>query len=281
MEIYCSIDWLSITTKHKRGVITPKSLTSSYLEKPGRLGYKVARVFENGITHLWSDDREELHAIYTGSTLEKVSQIMSIQRLVQWHNDLGHRVSRIDTAIDVMESKAQVTEFADLWAIGNVKSRAKSAILISDPKNITGDTFYVGSLKKRRKLLRIYDKAKEQAIDKDWLRFEMQYGAGAARSAAGQISETIDLSETIKGQTKGYCDFSHKAWNEVFKDTSSIKVSHNMPSGVSNRLKWIYECVLPALTAQEVETPGLAALLARMVDDNLTRVNQRDRQYVD
>jgi hypothetical protein len=280
MITQCSIDWLSVTTKHNRGAITPGSITHSYIEKKGRLGYKSSYVFDNGITHLWSDDRPEVHVIYSGDTLRTVSEIMSIQRLVQWHYDLGHRVSRIDTAIDVFDSEAQVTEFSKLWAGGNVKTRAKSAILISDPKNETGDTFYVGSLKKRRKLLRIYDKAKEQKIDRDWMRFEMQWGAGAARTASKQIAETCSLSDTIKSQMSGYCDFRHKIWRNVFSDVEPISVSNDVPSGVSNTLKWLYETVLPAMVKQEIETPGMVGLFAQMVHDDIDRQNRKERVYV-
>jgi len=269
-----------VTTKHKRGAITPKSITHSYLEKKGRLGYKTSYVFDNGITHLWSDDRPEIHIIYSGDTLRNVSEIMSIQQLVQWHSDLGHRVSRIDTAIDVFETGLKITDFAKLWAKGNVKTRAKSAILISDPKNETGDTFYVGSLKKRRKLLRIYDKAKEQKVDKDWVRFEMQWGSGAARTASKQISETTRLATTIKSQMRGYCDFRHKIWSRVFSGIEPMPVRHDVPSGVSNTLKWLYETVLPAMVKQEIETPGMVDLFAQMVHEDIDRQNRRERKFV-
>lgn len=280
MNTNCSIDWLSITTQHNRGAITPKNLTQSYLEKKGRLGYKIAYVFDNGITHLWSDDRQETHVIYSGSTIKRVSEIMSIQDLVQWHTDLGHRVSRIDTAIDVFDSELEVKEFSKLWEMGNVKTLAKSAILISDPRNETGDTFYVGSLKKRRKLLRIYDKAKEQKIDRDWIRFEMQWGSGAARTASKQIAECDSLSATIKSQMRGYCDFTNKVWQSVFSETTPMKVSHDIPVGMTNRLRWLYESVLPALTKQEKETPGISDALVRMVRENIEIENKRDRKLV-
>ena len=281
MITQCSIDWLSVTTKHKRGAITPKSLTDTYLEKKGRLGYKVSYVFDNGVTQLWSDDRPEIHVIYSGETLKAISETMSIQNLVQWHADLGHRVSRIDTAIDVFETDLQVIDFAKLWAKGNVKTRAKNGILISDPRNETGDTFYVGSLKKRRKLLRIYDKAKEQQIDKQWVRFEMQWGAGAARTCAKQISESSGLPATIKAQMRGYCDFKQSVWRKVFSDTQPMSVSHEVPAGVPNRLKWLYESVLPAMVKQEIETPGMMDVFARMVHETIERQNKTDRQYVD
>lgn len=280
MNTHCSIDWLSITTRHERGAITPRILTDSYLQKRGRLGYKVAHVFQNGITHLWSDDRPEIHVIYSGETLKTISEIMSIRELVQWHEDLGHRVSRIDTAVDVFDSNLLVTAFSNLWKKGNVKTRAKSAILISDPRNETGDTFYVGSLKKRRKLLRIYDKGKEQQVNEDWIRFEMQWGSGAARTAAKQISECESLSTVIKSQMIGYCDFNNEVWREVFAKTTPLKVSHDLPHGLSNRERWLYNVVLPALTQQEKETPGIAETLVRMVHEKIHGENQRDRQYI-
>ena len=168
-----------------------------------------------------------------------------------------------------------------MWADGNVETRAKSAILISDPKNLTGDTFYVGSLKKRRKLLRVYDKAKEQRVDRDWIRFEMQWGSGAARSASQQIAETTSLSSTIRSQMRGFADFSHPVWEKVFSDSQQMNVSHQMPTGLSNRMRWLLETVVPALTTQEHETPGIADLMARMVHENIDRENKQERKYID
>ncbi len=256
MQTYCSIDWLSITTHHGRGALTPKSLCENYIEKSGRLGYKTAYIYSSGVTHLWSEDREEHHIIYSGKTLTNVVEIMPIQNLVQFHIDLGHRVSRIDTAIDLFDSKSTVQEFADDWKQNRVVTRAKSGLLISDPKGESGDTFYLGSLKKRRKLLRVYDKAKEQKIDKDWLRLEMQYGQGAARSSARQIADSECIEETILGQLTGFARFQVGAYTELVKNAQKLIVRHDMPSGVDKRMEWLFNSALPALVKQEIEKPG-------------------------
>ncbi len=272
MKTVCSIDWFSVTSPTQQDEVSPRTITETFVEKKGRLGYKVSRIFENGIVQLYSDDRPEVHVIYSGSTLSKIAHLISIKELVQWHLVAGHRTSRIDTAVDVFDSGAEVQEFSKLWSRGNIKTHAKSAILISDPRNETGDTFYVGSLKKRRKLLRIYDKAKEQKIDKDWLRFEMQWGAGSGRNAAKQLAFSSHLPSTIKAQMLGFCDFRHKVWKAVFAEIDKMKVSHDVPKGIPATIQWLYDSVVPALVRQEAETPGItnaiAQIVAGMIEDN-------------
>jgi len=256
MKKYCSIDWLSVTTPHGRGALYPKPLGTEYEEKSGKMGYECCFVYQSGITHLWSKNRKEHHIIYSGKTLKNVVEVMPIQQLVQFHVDLGHRVSRIDTAIDVFDSGTPVQDFAEDWKHNRVVTRAKSGLLISDPKGLSGDTFYLGSLKKRRKLLRVYDKAAEQNVDKDWIRLEMQYGQGAARSSAKQIADCESLSETIIGQLRGFARFQVQVYTDIVENALTVNVAHNLPSGVSKRKHWLNTSVTPALVAQELETPG-------------------------
>lgn len=277
MQSYCSIDWLSVTTRHGRGALSPKSLCENFIEKNGRMGYRTCYLYSSGVTHLWSEDRPEHHIIYSGKTLSNVVEIMPIQELVQFHVDLGHRVTRIDTAVDVFDSKSTVQEFADDWKNNRVVTRAKSGLLISDPKGESGDTFYLGSLKKRRKLLRVYDKAKEQKIDKDWLRLEMQYGQGAARSSAKQIADTECVEQTILGQLTGFAKFQVSAYREVVKNADSLLVRHDLPSGVDKRMEWLFNSALPALVKQEIETPGFLDVFMDMAKDRVKSENKKTR----
>lgn len=278
MEVYSSIDWLSITAPHQRGTITPVQATERYIEKGGRMGYKVTYQYESGVMHLWSDDRPEVHCIYSGKTLARMTGIMSGRELVQWHLDLGHRVTRIDTAIDAFDSRCEVTEFAKEWATGNVKTHARSGLFISDPKGESGDTLYVGSIKKRRKLLRIYDKAKEQRVDKDWIRFEMQYGQGAARSASKTIADSPDsLGRVIMGQMRGFCEFNHPVYQNIIENAESLKTPHDMPKGRTGREAWIWSQVVPALVKQEVDEPGYMGEIFREVYKRIERDEKNNK----
>ncbi len=272
-DLYCSIDWLSITSRIGEGELSPKPVMNNRSEQGGWMGYKSSYHFDSGVVHLWSEDRPELHCVYSGKTLRNISQIMSIQELVQWHVKAGHRVTRIDTAIDVMNTGAVITEFADNWKDGKVKTLAKTGILISDPREVTGDTFYVGSRKKKRKLLRIYDKAREQKIDGDWLRFEMQYGGGAARSCASAIDKTSNMAHTFRGQLKAFCEFSHPVYKAIIGDTIAMPVRHDMPSGVDKRLEWLWTSALPAMVTLESEKPGIMQVLINEVYERIERMN--------
>jgi hypothetical protein len=56
----------------------------------------------------------------------------------------------------------------------------KTVSLIESP---AGDTFYLGS-RSSEKMVRVYDKGKEQGVPQDWLRIEMEFkGESASRAA--------------------------------------------------------------------------------------------------
>ncbi len=279
MNNFCSIDWLSITTPHGRGQNFPAILAKSYIVKNGRMGYEQAYVYESGITHLWSENRPEHHIIYSGKTLRNISEIMTIQQLVQFHQDLGHRTSRIDTAIDLFDTGATVSSFADDWKNSRVVTHARAGLFISDPRGESGDTFYLGSLKRRRKLLRVYDKAKEQKVDKDWIRLEMQYGQGAARSCSKQVASSDSLETTIIEQLHDFVRFQVSVYRNLTKNRSTLKVSHQMPQGVSNRKHWINTCVVPALVSLEMEEPGYLKTLLNYVE-GLTALKRKEIKTV-
>lgn len=275
MSMNCSIDYLSLTAPHSRGLSAPKQLLDGFRDDQGRFGYAHCRHYSSGVLELWDEDRPERHVIYSGKTLAKLAQIMPASYLCQWHYDVGHRCSRIDTAVDVFDSGVVVTEFATEWATGNVKTRSKSGLLISDPMGRAGDTFYVGSLKRRRKLLRIYDKAKEQRIDRDWLRFEMQYGQGAARSMARLVSDSHNLSSTVIGAMKQYVKFKHPLYQDIVANESSIRVRHDMSSGVDKTLEWLWQSVLPVLVRIELQNPGHTAIFHDTVMERAGRKASR------
>ena len=262
LRVNCSIDWLSVTTEHGRGELSPVNMKGEKILGKGMMGYAQSYRFDNGLIHLWDANRPEVHIIYNGSTLKKLPGGFDEQWLVEWHLGAGHKVTRIDTAIDVFDSGHTISEFADVWASGNVKTRARTGTFISDPRGDNGDTFYVGSRKKKRKLLRVYDKGLEQRVDEDWIRFEMQYNGGAARSAARQVDTAQDLYTLFAGQLASFCSFEHPLFRELTADIKKIPVRHNMPTGLDKRLEWVMSSVVPALVTLEREQPGFMMFLA-------------------
>jgi len=270
MHLGCSIDWLSITAPHATQDVIPKSAFSGRIERGGMMGYKTAYQYDSGILHLWSDDREESHIIYNGKTLRKLDVSHERIGLLRWHSEQGHKVARIDTAIDLFDSNATVKEFADLWAKNRVVTRVKQGTLISDPKEVSGDTFYLGSRKRKRKLLRIYDKAKEQRVDADWLRFEVQYNGGTARSAGAILNKSDDFRTSVLAMTKQFADFNHTIYKQMMNGIIPVKAGHQRPYGEEDRMRWLIGSVMPAMVKQEIETPGFAAWFASEVEKTVT-----------
>lgn len=269
----CIIDWLSITSQLADSPVSPPSILGQYEQGKGMMGYNESNHYDTGIIHLWDEGRTDVHCIYSGKTLANIKDTMTAQSLVQFHAKQGHRVTRIDTAIDVFESGLLITEIAELWRLGKVVTRSKHGLLMSDPRGKNGDTMYIGSRKRKRKLLRVYDKAKEQNVDGDWIRFEMQYAQGAARSAAKAISETVQVDRTIIGQTAGFARIQHKVWEAIQHGVSELKTKHDRPASGGATLSWVWVNVLPALVKLEKQKPGIMALLYNEVIDRVSVQN--------
>lgn len=274
MNTNYSIDWISVTMGQEDVHIPKQVATPELTIKRGMMGYSQQIEYPCGARYLWDERREDRHMIYSGETLRRLSSEICSFDILKFHIENGHKIARIDIAIDVFDSGATVQEFSDLWAKNRVITRARAGTLIADPRGENGDTFYLGSRKRKRKLLRIYDKGKEQGTDMDWLRFEMQYNGGSARSAARAIYSATDIPAVMRGQLSAYAKFSHQTFHDLMKDTSDSPVHHEIPYKPDSREYWIEKTVIPALRKHEAIHPGT---MQRIFKSVMVHVDQKTR----
>lgn len=123
--------------------------------------------------------------------------------LIKLLADRGAKPSRLDFALDIPKDLCPFMPL-DLWKLydagqivshsrsvdaGNFKQK-KFSYLDCDGQYISSDrgtTFYLGSLKSRQKLLRVYDKCAESKGINNSIRFELEYHSRFARGIADEI----------------------------------------------------------------------------------------------
>lgn len=113
-------------------------------------------------------DRQGVMVVCSGDALSKLDRVPDrIKALFAG----GFRCSRLDVAFDVYDSGVSVDRLAsDYFSLHPQPSIRKASYVASG----SGSTLYVGS-RHSSKMLRVYDKGKQQQTTRDWVRVEMEY----------------------------------------------------------------------------------------------------------
>lgn len=164
------------------------------------------------------------------------------------------RISRIDVCLDINGMDIDIRDLYKQALSGKVKTRAKQFGYVESAEsgNEKGAaTAYIGSMHKRKKLLRVYDKGKQLNLDDFKIRFELeQHGELANKSAAILKKEPGNIASNIAGLIKGYADFTDTVAGFAFNDATPIRASHPQYRK-SDTAKWLIESVAKTL-AREV-----------------------------
>lgn len=159
------------------------------------------------------------------------------------HNALMHEwnVTRIDVAVDLFETGIKPRWIFHLYEHLHVGSETQ-------PKYFPGKkgaTVYIGSRESDR-MLRIYDKGAEQGVDTDWLRVEGEYKGKLAKVVAEQF---LANPGTVVEDMRNKLDLPLYAL-DIFLERLASGEHAKIKSPVkakSDRERWLYEQVLPAL----------------------------------
>jgi hypothetical protein len=137
----------------------------------------------------------------------------------------GHKPKRVDVALDVFDMNVKAGEIEQLFNEGKVTTRAKQGTLIRHDQNRKGEGYYIGSLTKRKKLLRCYDKGAQTKSATDWFRFELQASDTAAPSVMEQLYTRGDNPDILIGLITGFARIPIGRLRELF-DTPALKAPH-------------------------------------------------------
>lgn len=254
-----TIDWISVTA------VTGKSkdwFTHAFPNlrgdphwkvSNGSLGYDMGAKHTLGIKQFKSSTRDDMgtHTIYSGSALRRIEDMYGNTpiEVLHYHVLRGDKIARLDIALDFINSGIKQRQFETAWHLGQCETRLKTATIVSSLSH-SGYTFYIGSQKARKKLVRIYDKASEQGIEADWIRAEVQLMGKPATQASWEIVKAYDVKQAMAGIIKQIVNFpTIPEWNRVMSDIDTIKIG-SISSDKGNTRDWIQKQVIPALARE-------------------------------
>lgn len=282
MQTRTSVDWLSITYKWESFKIqNGQNLNEAvskhvveFLSMPYEgqwqsttplQGYAKAIVNKIGVRVNFSlpGSPNGVHVVYSGRTL----QTFHWGDLLMDCYVLDGQVTRIDIALDVMDSPIDILELYRHMKEGWCITQSKKYSYI---EGNTGQTLYVGSRQSER-MLRVYDKAAEQGTTGQWVRFELEVKGAKARQIAHYVS--IEGAEAIPALIADFATFIDYQW----PDGNPFKAEAiNLPSikgKETDTAKWLETGVLPSFKRVVPDNARVAALF---VLDGLASLIEKD-----
>ena len=253
MEILIRIDWISCTDKkplENKSSYHPSLQDGIWEECSGKNGYNIGQKHATGTRQYINYNRLDMgqHVVYSSKSLDRIKAMKNISGtdVLIHHINEGHNIARLDLAIDFLGYGAKVENFIFAFQNGYAITKLRKASVIQSLTD-NGETLYIGSMKKRKNLVRIYNKGAEQGTDNDWTRVELQIMGKKATSTAMTIATSEDIKTTILGIIRSVIDFpTVSVWKSLTSDIQKIKMS-SIPKTQGDTEKWIMTQVLPAL----------------------------------
>lgn len=182
----------------------------------------------------------------------------------------GAKATRIDFAWDIEGFEADPDDLFEAWEQGRMRTHAKKAARFVDTGKqgeTLGKTVYIGS-RTSQQMVRAYDKAKEQGIEGDWLRVELEAKGPKAHSAAraevkyGPVTTALGaINDFIKIDGVEWWDIAMQGRIECDIETNPRKETEGK--------KWLYNVALPKVL--EAARDGDAAVISALRSLNLDK----------
>lgn len=277
MEKTVCIDWLSFTAHEDpgaRGYRLPpwESGVGAKADTP-RFGYRRAERLDSGTVVMFDGTTPTMgqHYIHSGATLKLLDGVFQDggTHVLNWHNERGHKCTRIDLAIDVFDAPTLLPVLKYMSEAHGWTGTAHSATTIksSDGKGIT---IYIGSRVSER-FVRIYDKAAQTRQEGDWTRIECEVKGDSARAICRAILGAGDGGIGLVAQSviSRVCEFDTAPWHAIF---DGKKIQIGTPKVEEKQTEaWLLGQVVSAITRFERDFPEKKILekICRAVEGRL------------
>lgn len=280
MKVSSKLDYLAITCKSpkiqaSREATYPLLRLDSWLWKEGHGNrhYDKRYTHRNGVYVFEHTTRpgQGYHVVYGGEALDNMRHEIGFDGwdVLAYHHDQGHKIKRVDVAVDVYGEEFRIGDFEDAFESGDCVTYARKAHLDREHKN--GATYYVGSRQKRKKLLRVYDKGTQLGLDDLLMRIEFESQKEPAQSVADKLMSTSDKHELIVGLIRGFADFpTIPVWDKVMK-AEPRKVE--MPAHKQGKTElWLLRQVAPAFAREMLSNPDIVNKFRDAVEANVVKL---------
>lgn len=261
------LDWLAVTFQQGTeitSVFPLAALRGNFTrESVGRHGYANLWVNPDGVQVMdRGSEAQGVHAIASGSALEN----MRLRGVPDWvicrHVAyMQGRASRLDVALNLLDTTLTVEDFWDAWQHGKLVTPARGARRIEHYPR-TGAGIYLGS-RQSSIMVRIYDKALEQNVRDagTWLRLE----AELKRVRANAVMHAIGQSENERAVMNAALADGIQ-WPEQPILTAALAdmdpVAIRLPRKITDTMGWLYTQVAPAMAKYQRAHPDEDVLTA-------------------
>jgi hypothetical protein len=203
MEFSVSFDYLTITGKHafsfENSVFAHRVAAGALMARMEELGIEHSRVLKSGSRHpfyefTFRDDDYKIDAFMSldgetqGWMIRLGGEALRMQpypaQIIVAAKQAGCRITRLDVAFDFIGCEETTDAVYAAYEGRQPGGRTlKTQVIYSS----TGTTFYLGSRSTER-ILRIYDKGKQQGLDVTWTRIELELKGALANLNAEAIA---------------------------------------------------------------------------------------------
>lgn len=289
-KITSTMDWISLTIKTEttlKAWETDMMLKSvrdkeSYHSVKGKNGYDTAYRFQCGAEIMVSQKRTDMgiHIIFSGEALRNIQEAYDLDGfdIVNWYHSEYTNYSRIDLALDAFNFNAKAEHFDNLVTQNKCSNKRAKKLFIKNHSG-DGDTLYIGSMKKRKRLLRIYDKGLQTGEHDDWIRFEIQMSGGYGNIAYDHLSDKMEQkTSAIQEVIASWANFNGDSlWDEIFQ-CENVSLKSPISSDTATE-KWLLETVSKSLAKASLDKPEI---VSKFIDKYLAhRKNLEDERAWD
>lgn len=262
VAVTAHVDWISVTYPHAairenatRGVLADDHINGFKVVR-GTMGYLQARQYKSGAVLQWHDKHPSMgvHVTYSAQALRYAAENFNLDQIqiIEALTEFG-RVSRLDMCVDISGVEIDIEQLYKEAKAGVVKSRAKQMSYIENAetgKEKGARTFYIGSMTKRKKLLRVYDKGMQLNLNSFLTRFELEtHGLPAQTAAKGIIASAEQSAQAIRDMIAGYADFSETQAGQYLSSDNPVRLSHPKYQK-SDTAAWLIEVVSKTLAKE-------------------------------
>lgn len=269
MDLSIGLDWISCTVTQQKNEESQSEILAfegkALPMKWGRLGYMIAEKYPSGAIKLYTpaETRMGIHLIYSGQAIAyAVTEYAMTDLALLNHLCTYGRIGRLDIRLDATGKRINIRRLYEEALRGKAIKRSSRVQFVESAKsgNERGAmTTYIGSMKKRTKLLRVYDKGAQLGATIPHTRFELEHRGKIAQNAANRLKSANfeDYGALVLAIIKGYCQWpDYPTVVKVFDGVFPVRVS--VPAHVhGNTVRWLLDTVAPTLAREIALNPAV------------------------
>jgi len=268
LEFGIKVDWLTLTKKFATSVTDGRMDMSQLLS---RLNYEVSYigVDTSDFEVVRGDGFYDVHVLYRSSGVRAAANfdtekqglrvVFSGQALTG--DTYGVRVlasavendwkpTRIDLALDMFNTEVSVEAWYWTYMAQHQPNKQRT---VQFRHSKGGDTLVLGS-RQSEKYARIYDKAAQQGLANDWVRFEIEFKAEAAVGIVPKILADIRACAMLHVAMVSLPHFWLAQYIESFAQGEHISIPR-MIKDKDGRARWLNDVVMKVLAKMKVDEP--------------------------